>query len=78
MRPPHNQDQNNQRIARRLRSMIGMHSAGVEMLRCRLRRDNPGASQRQIAIKLGEHLRASRHDESTFTERPCSRFSAKS
>ena len=51
---------------------------GVEMLRCRLRREHPEESPEQIAKRIASVLRADRYDPAVFEKRSCSIFSAAS
>lgn len=78
MRPPTSPNQNSEKLARRLHAMFGMHDAGIEMLRCRLRREHPEETPEQIAKRIAFILRAERYDPAVFEKRSCSIFSAAS
>jgi len=78
MRPPTSPNQSSERVADRLRAMFGMYEVGVDMLRCRLKREQPDATPQQISQQIGAVLYADRHDETVYTKRTCSRFSEKS
>ncbi|MFN3167036.1 MAG: hypothetical protein ACE37H_08235 [Phycisphaeraceae bacterium] len=78
MRPPACPNQSEARIAERLRAMFGMHEVGVEMLRCRLRREHPHSTPQELSRLVSDYLQANRYDPDVFVTRACSRFSAKS
>lgn len=79
MQPPANHDQSPERVARRLRAMFGMYEVGVDMLRCRLRRESPDATPAAISAQVAATLRADPPlDPAVYRIRTCSRFSAKS
>lgn len=78
MHLPTSPNQNSDTIARRMRAMFRMHETGVDMLRCRLRREYPQETREQIAKRVSAVLRKSRYDPAVYEERRCSRFSAES
>jgi hypothetical protein len=79
MQAPLNTSQAPERVAQRLRAMFGMYEVGVDMLRCRLRREMPGAPPEAINAEVMAYLRRDRgFDSPLFRKRTCSRFSAKS
>lgn len=58
--------------------MFGMHDAGMELIRCRLRRDHPDETPEQIGKRVAAFLRKNRYDPAVFEERKVSRFSVSS
>ncbi|MFI4861107.1 MAG: hypothetical protein ACIAXF_10540 [Phycisphaerales bacterium JB063] len=79
MRPPLNTSQDPERIAARMQAVCEMFDVGMSMLRSRLKREMPNATDDDIRRKVAEYLHRDQPiDPTQFHKRTCSRFSAKS
>ena len=79
MQPPLHNSQDPKRVGERMKAMCGMFDVGMSMLRSRLRREMPDATEDDIRRKVAEYLHQDRPMDSTqFQKRTCSRFSPKS
>ena len=64
------------RVAARVRACLEMFEDGVDMIRCRLRRENPGVGADELSKLLRHELMSAKQDTDPYLQPPkCPRFS---